>query len=376
MNRPYFLASLILFSGSLFALTGCGDSAPDISDNSGSDTTTAINSTDSDNTVARSEIAEDTRPTVAYITNGIASFWDIAKAGALKAGEDFDAEVLVQMPANGIDDQKRMLEDAITNGLDGVAVSPINSDNQLDLLNEVAENTVLITHDSDAVNSDRELYIGMSNYDAGRMCGELVEAATADIEGTVSVMIFVGRLGQENADARRQGLIDQLMGRDSDPTREDKPGTVIKNERFIILGTRTDDFDRSKCKAHAEDSITAYPELKCMVGLFAYNPPQMLEATKNADKLGEIRIVGFDEDSTTLRAIADGTCYGTVVQNPFEYGYQSVKILTQVARGEIDLADMDDFIDIPARKIVKGNVMEFWTELNQLTGEEPPTASK
>ncbi|HIA63280.1 MAG TPA: hypothetical protein EYN93_10360, partial [Planctomycetaceae bacterium] len=218
MNRPYFLASLILFSGSLFALTGCGDSAPDISDNSGSDTTTAINSTDSENTVARSEIAEDTRPTVAYITNGIASFWDIAKAGALKAGEDFDAEVLVQMPANGIDDQKRMLEDAITNGLDGVAVSPINSDNQLDLLNEVAEHTVLITHDSDAVNSDRELYIGMSNYDAGRMCGELVEAATADIEGTVPVMIFVGRLGQENADARRQGLIDQLMGRDSDPT--------------------------------------------------------------------------------------------------------------------------------------------------------------
>jgi ribose transport system substrate-binding protein len=102
----------------------------------------------------------------------------------------------------------------------------------------------------------------------------------------------------------------------------------------------------------------------------------MLEATKNADKLGEIRIVGFDEDAITLRAIADGTCYGTVVQNPFEYGYQSVKILTQVARGEIDLADMDDFIDIPARKIIKGNVMEFWIELNKLIGEEPPTASK
>jgi ribose transport system substrate-binding protein len=363
MNRPYFHALLILFSGSLLVLVGC--------DSSNENTTTEHGAGSE-----IGEVAEPPRPTVAYITNGIASFWDIAAVGALRAGEDFDAEVLVQMPANGIDDQKRMLEDAITNGLDGVAVSPINSDNQLDLLNEVAENTVLITHDSDAVNSDRELYIGMSNYDAGRMCGELVEAATADIEGTVSVMIFVGRLGQENADARRQGLIDQLMGRDSDPTREDKPGSVIKNERFIILGTRTDDFDRSKCKAHAEDSITAYPDLKCMVGLFAYNPPQMLEATKNADKLGEIRIVGFDEDSITLRAIADGSCYGTVVQNPFEYGYQSVKILTQVARGEIDLADMDDFLDIPARKIVKNNVMEFWTELNKLTGEEPPIAAK
>ena len=138
MNRPCFLALLFLFSGAFLALVGC---------DSGSE-----------------EVAEPTQPTVAYITNGIASFWDIAEAGAVKAGVDFDAEVLLQMPANGIDDQKLMLKDAITNGLDGVAVSPINSDNQLDLLNEVAENTVLITHDSDAENSDRELYIGMSNY--------------------------------------------------------------------------------------------------------------------------------------------------------------------------------------------------------------------
>ncbi|MEC7566197.1 MAG: substrate-binding domain-containing protein [Planctomycetota bacterium] len=315
--------------------------------------------------------SSDDRPTVAYITNGIASFWDIAEAGALKAGQDFDVEVLVHMPPNGIDDQKRMLEDMITLGVDGVAVSPINSANQLDILNQVAENTTLITHDSDAADSNRELYIGMSNYDAGRICGELVQSATADIEGTISLMIFVGRLGQDNARERRQGLIDQLMGRDSDSTRFDEPGQIIKNDRYVILGTRTDDFDFSKCKAHAEDSITTYPELNCMVGLFAYNPPQMLEAITSADKLGEIRVVGFDEDPATLQAITDGTCYGTVVQNPFEYGYQSVKVLSQVARGEVTFEDMDDFMDIPARKITHENVTPFWKELNALLGIDP-----
>ena len=146
-----------------------------------------------------------TTPTVAYVTNGIASFWDIAEAGAQQAGKDLNVDVQVHMPVDGVQDQKRMLEDLITQQVDGVAVSPIDSDNQLDLLNLVADETTLITHDSDAADSNRELYIGMSNYDAGWMCGELIEEATADVAGQVSIMIFVGRLEQVNARQRRQG---------------------------------------------------------------------------------------------------------------------------------------------------------------------------
>ena len=40
---------------------------------------------------------------------------------------------------------KAILEDLITQQVDGVAVSPIDSDNQLDLLNLVADETTLIT---------------------------------------------------------------------------------------------------------------------------------------------------------------------------------------------------------------------------------------
>ena len=100
-----------------------------------------------------------TTPTVAYVTNGIASFWDIAEAGAQQAGKDLNVDVQVHMPVDGVQDQKRMLEDLITQQVDGVAVSPIDSDNQLDLLNLVADETTLITHDSDAADTNRELYI-------------------------------------------------------------------------------------------------------------------------------------------------------------------------------------------------------------------------
>ena len=68
----------------------------------------------------------------AFISNGVAEFWKIAEAGAKQAGEDFGIEVEVLMPGS-LSDQKQMMEDAITRGMDGVAVSPIDSANQTDM---------------------------------------------------------------------------------------------------------------------------------------------------------------------------------------------------------------------------------------------------
>ena len=126
---------------------------------------------------------EEERPRVAHVTNGVASFWTIAEKGAEAGGLDFNADVDVLMPAEGITQQHQMIEDLLTRGADGIAVSPIDPVNQTDLFNDAAEETVLITHDSDAPDSNRRCYIGMDNYDAGRMCGELVKEAMPDGAG-------------------------------------------------------------------------------------------------------------------------------------------------------------------------------------------------
>ena len=52
-----------------------------------------------------------------------------------------------------------------------------------------------------------------------------------------------------------------------------------------------------------------------------------LEAIKEAGKTGQIQIIAFDEEAPTLQGIIDGHIYGTVVQNPYRYGYESVRIL-------------------------------------------------
>jgi ribose transport system substrate-binding protein len=184
-------------------------------------------------------------------------------------------------------------------------------------------------------------------------------------------MIFVGRLGQLNADLRRQGVIDELLDRSSDSTRRDPTGVEQKGEKYTVLDTRTDNFDFANAKAQAEDAIVKYPDLNCMVGLFAYNPPSILEALSGAGKLGEIKVVAFDEAVETLHAIKDGTCNGTIVQDPYNYGYKSVELLTKLARGDRSMMPTNEgkFIDIPAQTIRKDNVDEFWKKLDSLTGE-------
>lgn len=308
------------------------------------------------------------KKTVAFVTNGVDPFWVIAQRGAEKAGEDLDVNVEVRMPPQGVADQKRMVQELLAQNVDGIAISPIDPENQNELLKEIAERSILITQDSDAPESPRQCYIGMDNYTAGRMCGELVKEA---LPNGGEVMLFVGRLGQANARQRRQGVIDELMDRSHDGSRYDEPGEVIKNDKYSILDTRTDDFDHPQAKANAEDAIANHPNLKCMVGLFAYNPPLCLEAIRDAGKLKEIKVVSFDENEASLQGIMDGTVVGTVVQNPYQYGYESVRVLKALANGDKSVIPENEILHIPARKIRKDNVEEFWTELKSLLGDSP-----
>ena len=303
------------------------------------------------------------RPRVAYVTNGVDPFWTIADKGAQDGGREFDADVTTVFP-NGPEEQKQKIEDLLIRGIDGIAISPIDAANQTPMINEAASRTNVITHDSDAPQSNRLVYIGMDNYDAGRMCGQLVKEAMPD---GGKVAIFVGRLEQDNARKRRQGVIDELLGRTKDSNRFDPPGGEIKGDKYTVVATLTDQFDRARAKSNAEDMVSLHPDLGCMVGLFAYNPPLCLEALRSQGKLGQIRVAAFDEQDATLQAIKDGHCHGTVVQNPYEYGRQSVRVLAALARDDKTVIPAGKFMDIPARQIRKDNVDAFWTELKKNT---------
>ena len=306
------------------------------------------------------------KPKIAYITNGVDPFWNTAAAGVKAAAKEFDADAEVHMPAKGIGDQKRIVESLLAAGVDGIAISPIDAKNQVGMINEACGVTKVITHDSDAPDSKRLCFVGMNNYNAGREAGKLVKEA---IPKGGKVMLFVGRLEQLNAQQRRQGIIDELLNRPAQALNKmtfDPPSGPLVGPLYTVLDTRTDNFDYARAQANAEDAITSTPDLACMVGLFAYNPPMCLQALKSAKKNGQIKLVAFDEQDATLQGILDGDIHGTVSQQPYQYGYNAVKILAGLARGDQSVLPKDGFLEVPIVRVRRDNAAAFRKELKKL----------
>src|SRR5436853_5500279 len=69
------------------------------------------------------------RPSFAFITNCVADFWKHAEAGAVAAATDLKVNAVVIMPSN-LTDQTRKIEDLLTRGVDGIAISAIDPENQ------------------------------------------------------------------------------------------------------------------------------------------------------------------------------------------------------------------------------------------------------
>ena len=302
----------------------------------------------------------------AYVTNGVDPFWDLCAAGVRIAEKEYGVSCEVLMPPKGVVDQKRMMETLLAKGIDGIAVSPVDAENQTPFLNEVSESTILITNDSDAPQSKRLVFIGTNNYKAGRALGGLVKKALP--EGG-EVMLFVGRLEQLNARQRRHGVIDELLDRPLqtldkvkyDPV--DATNLTAEGSKYVVLDTRTDNFDKAKAKSNAEDAITKYKDLQCMVGLFAYNPPSCIDAIKEAGKLGQIKICGFDEQDALLQAISDGHAYGTISQQPWEYGYESIKMLKNIHAG---IQPASTYQEVAFLEVTKDNIDEFWAKKKEM----------
>ncbi len=145
---------------------------------------------------------------LAFVTNSVDPFWSLAQKGCEKADGVFNTQTTVTFPSRGtVDEQKQAIEQAVNNGYEGMAISPINPENQVDMLNKAAEAMSVICQDSDAPKSNRKFYLGTSNYLAGRAAGKLVKQA---IPQGGQVMVFVGKLEVLNAQERSRGLIDEL----------------------------------------------------------------------------------------------------------------------------------------------------------------------
>jgi len=292
------------------------------------------------------------KKTLAFVVNGASDFWKAAEAGVKKAqGELPNYTLTFKYPEqSSAAIQTRIMDDLVAAGVAGILVSPVDPKTMGDALNRVGGQVALFTTDSDAPNSKRIAYIGSSNVDAGKQAGQLMVKA---MPNGGKCMGFVGLPGADNARERIEGVKE-----------------VIKGTKIELVDVRADDIDQTRAKRNVEDTITARPEINCMVGFYSYNTPRIYEALKDAGKIGKVTIIGFDEDPITLGGVKEGTIVGTVVQQPYEWGYQGMKQMAKYLEGDKSFIPANKLIIVPTRIIDKGNVDDFWTELKARQGRK------
>jgi len=315
-------------------------------------TTTTTNNAPATNTGSNGNAAPAGKTfKLAFVTNNASDFWTIARKGVEKADAELEnVTVEFKMPGEGTAaEQKRIIDDLISTNINGIAISPVDPDNQTQLINETAKKALVITQDSDAPSSDRAVYIGTDNVAAGKQAGELIKEA---LPNGGKIMLFVGKSDAQNAKERAQGIREELQG-----------------SNIEIIDTRTDDTDRARAKSNAADTLVKYPEVAALVGLWSYNGPAILNAVKDANKAGQVKIICFDEEDETLVGVKEGAIYGTVVQQPYEFGYQAIKMMRAILNGDTAQVPASKQIFVPTQSIKKDTVEAFQTKLKELRGK-------
>lgn len=270
------------------------------------------------------EVAND-KPRFAFVVNVPTDrFWDIAYAGCLKAASEENVIVEFHAPNESTaQQQKQIVESLMSRGIDGLAITPLNPQSLSLVLDEAAESFPVICQDSDAPNSKRACYIGTNNVDLGRKMGDLMKQALPD---GGKIALFVGQLDVANAQERQQGVLEAIAG-----------------SNLEVIGTFTDGAQPAEAKRVVTDVIAKHPDIKGIIGLWGYNAPQAVNALEQNAMHG-VCVVGSDESVETCRAIAEGKELASVAQQPFEFGYQSIKMLAKLHRGEQ--------VDLPPDKII------------------------
>jgi ribose transport system substrate-binding protein len=206
---------------------------------------------------------------------------------------------------------------------------------------------LLICCDSDAAASKRVAYIGTDNEAAGEEAGKMIKEV---LPNGGKIMLFVGHSDSQNAVERSGGIKKALEG-----------------SNIEIIDIRTDDTDAVRAQKNAEDTLVKYPDIACLVGLWNYNGPAILNAVRSAGKTGQVKIVCFDDEADTLAGIASATFTArssrirlSSANNPSR-AWKNICMATN--------SQLDGKMFIPTRDIKKDNVADYQAEVKKILGQ-------
>lgn len=268
-------------------------------------------------------------------------FFDLARDGCMAAAEEMgDVTCNYIGPGEHTEaEQVQIVQDLITQGVDGIAVAPSNAPAMARALRAAQEAGIpVMTWDSDLLPDDvalRATYVGTKNYDIGVNLATLVQARHPD-GGTVCLQ--TGGAAAANHNERLKGVRDTLAGMDTGAP----PGTPLAGEGgwTEISGCPliTDD-DGAVAVQGMTDILASNPDLTAFISTGAFTQwndnsyRQAIEPYAEELASGAMTVVVADTLPMQMAQLQEGLSNGQVGQRPYEMGYQAMHILRDIAEG-------------------------------------------
>lgn len=282
-------------------------------------------------------IAEDK---VALIMSDIGSanpFWAAVSQGAIDKGEELGVDVAAVGPPGGETDiagQIALVEDQTAKGVKGIAISPADTAALIPALEQARARGVAVLFVDKRADMPGT-YIGTNNIPAATLGAQhICDNVESGSDVAILQGIITGTTGQHRAQGAREGL--EACG-------------------MNIVAEQPADWDTAKAQAVTENILTANPDLKA---IFSSNDNMALgaiEAVRNAGKLEDIFIVGFDGNPNAAEAILAGDLEASVAQRPYNMGQMGVENVLKLAAGET----LPEEIDTGAILVTPENAEEF-----------------
>ncbi len=334
MKRIISLILICVLTMSMVACSGDKDSKGDVT-MVGIDKT--VESSDFDTKVTPKE-----KYTIAVVVkNAAIPVWESHIIAAKMAGEDLGVEVIDYSPskADNVEEQKRILEDLITTGVDAVVLAPANTEAVKGPVQDLIDAGIPVIYDNTMGPSDVDYltYVGIDNYE----CGKTIAKAMGDaLGGAGKVLVMEGVPGQATSDIRTKGCLETL--------EKEYPNIVVES------GVTKWQFDEGR--KMAEDYITKWgDDLKGIIAVGGNQAEGAVEAIAAAGKTGKILVNGFDVQEPQYVAVENGSEVFTVSQGVYYQAYLSVVAAIKALNGE----EVPRLINCPITIVNKDNLKEM-----------------
>jgi ribose transport system substrate-binding protein len=258
-----------------------------------------------------------------FITNGDDPFWDALLSG-LKEGERlYDcaaAGITVSRDVNNSSAEgqiERLRQYATQDDVAAIAISVIQADNQ-SIVEEMrtlqAKGVKVITVDGD-VNRDtfrdaRPFYIGTDNIVGGRVLGSATRALLeARGMGSGGYVQFAGFTDNDNARSRMDGVKEAIGA------------AYVERDRMA------DEMDLPRARDNVRNALQNHKDVAALIGIWAYNAPAIADVITESGTRDRYVIATFDAQDLAIGHMEKGHIDAMVVQNPFEMGVRTVRLL-------------------------------------------------